>query len=1615
MGESPGIPIDWHAVKAAYLECRSHKLAAARFGLSPNTVKTRARREGWARDSEFQTSPAELEFSKEEEREDRNNKHEGPSLLDVEVTTYPNAMSPDCPAVDTLASVLESIRTGEFRTQIDNLRRILQRDGKAAYDRAKTKLPAFCVSGTTSDRKRLLIHSNLLQIDFDGLGGALAEARRKVVSDPHAAAAFTSPSGDGLKVFLHIDGLRHSESVVAATDYFWKTHRLKHDPQVKEPTRLCFVSHDPDIFLNPSATVLPLPESSAASKESKSGNAWRSAFRGDLHTLDLAAAFREAGLLGDCLDPDEGKWAVKCPWAHLHGDGGRDHRQNNSSTVIFTGGDFPAFKCLHAHCATRSIEHVCTRLEADSPGIIDRHCAKLRSAFAGESLEKAGLPCPWGEPLETAAEQLVERNGSPFYHTNKKDGSREVIDFNSHYWAARFAFENLVIFEPLKNQFFTYSPDSGIWNWQTDAAIRAHLAAWMLGYARRLNQPLLETGRKGERLSQMLTIMRAACERRSPFRKSEKIVHLRNCMVHLEPNPPEIHKFSPHYFSLAQCQVPYDPEADCPRFLHELVYPSMGEEDAALLQLVGGLYITGRNNWHKMLIMTGIGGAGKGTIGRIFGHIIGNQNLKQLRTKLLGDRFELDDLDQVSLFVGSDVPYDFLSCEGAKVIKALTGGDPLTLEFKGGRKLNITGDHNVLITSNDRLRINLDGDEGAWHRRLLIIPFLSKPPRRTPDLDRILMRAEGSGILNWFLLGAAQLARFEREGIDWPLTREQQKRIDDMLAESDSLRSFVGQGVIRQSDASVTVDEILGAYENYCAELGWLALSKAQVERGLGPLMMELHRAAKRNDIPRGTSQKRGFMGVRLFEPCEGSNEPRVEPSGGSNELSGGSNGGSKKGLVNPEGSSSGVHEKSADSTAIPVSDDDAEPSKEEETSEPSQSAAIYKLLVTNALPFLKQGGGLIARLNIEALEGRFLPPSHRAAIPNSPAPPLSKIPNKTNPSDGSDGILTIRASKTNLVGSQRVHECDASKPSKNGKKASEPSEPPPPVKLATPVDFPEIAAAIRDKASVALDIETFGRAKNDALNPWRGDIRLLSLRVPGSDPWLIDLQSTGYDLGELGAALEAVEVIAHNAKFDLLWLGVKCRVWPKRVFCTLTAARLLSAGTKPGNNLDQCLERYLGVQPGDDHARSDWGGMFLTDDQLAYAARDVAHLHDLAAKQDLILGGDELEAVRDLEFALIPVVVAMEAAGMPVDAELLRSIRDRGKSTARSLADDIRSALSLPMLNVASPDQVREALKGAGIDLPNTNEETLKASDDGNLIPKLLAYRTAEKSAQQAESLLECIEADGRIHGRFEPTGTDTGRFASKSPNLQNIGRGELRACFTAPEGRRLVVADYSQIELRAAAAIAGEQKMIDAYKRGEDLHKLTASTVLGKPLEAITKQDRQLSKAVNFGLLYGQSAKGLVRYAATSYGVALPEDDALEIRRAFFRTYGSLRQWHGESHVKAEKGVSEVRTILGRRRLIPDSADEWQRFTALVNTPVQGSCADGMKRALVILSTRLPQSANILSTVHDEVIVECAEADAPSVLESTKAAMVEAMAAIIPQVPVEVEGGVCGNWSEK
>ncbi len=573
----------------------------------------------------------------------------------------------------------------------------------------------------------------------------------------------------------------------------------------------------------------------------------------------------------------------------------------------------------------------------------------------------------------------------------------------------------------------------------------------------------------------------------------------------------------------------------------------------------------------------------------------------------------------------------------------------------------------------------------------------------------------------------------------------------------------------------------------------------------------------------------------------------------------------------------------------------------------------------------------------------------------------------------------------------------------------------PKPVVTRSRDDLGWIAADLATATRVALDVETYGSGKGDALDPWKGEIRLLTLSRHNGPLWTIDLMEVGYDLGPLAPILEKATVIAHNAKFDLLWLRARCGLNMGNVICTLTAARLLTAGLKPDNRLDSCLKRYLDVPPGDDHSRSDWGTADLTEDQLTYAARDVAHLHELAGVLEHQIEINALEEVWELEKDLLPYVVEMEAAGIAVDVDRLTSIRDASQAEAEDCSHALREALGKPDLNPASPVQLLPALREKGLPLDSTREEDLKAHDDGHLVPLLLSYRTAQKRAQQAVSLLEHVQTDGRIHGRFEPTGTATGRFSSKEPNLQNVGRGELRQAFIAPEGRRLVVADYSQIELRAAAAIAEENRMIEAYQAGKDLHSLTASTVLGKAEDEVTKEDRQTAKSCNFGLIYGQSAPGLMRYAATSYGVHLSKKQAQEIRGAFFRTFSKIRQWHSRRRQDANFGAKEIRTRLGRRRLIPGIASSWERFTALVNMPVQGGTADGMKRAIILVAQRIPEDALLVATVHDELVVECREENAEAVKEILTKSMTEAMGALFPEVPVEVEANICSNWGEK
>lgn len=622
----------------------------------------------------------------------------------------------------------------------------------------------------------------------------------------------------------------------------------------------------------------------------------------------------------------------------------------------------------------------------------------------------------------------------------------------------------------------------------------------------------------------------------------------------------------------------------------------------------------------------------------------------------------------------------------------------------------------------------------------------------------------------------------------------------------------------------------------------------------------------------------------------------------------------------------------------------------------------------------------------------------------------------ESNGENGDFGDLAGGAtrSEANQPATQKTVDHPQKATEQNGRRSHQCSPPVVPVDLITEgARLVEIAGEILAAETVAFDIETYGAA----LNPWRGDIRILSLALPNSPPWLLDLKALRYALGPLRAALESTELIGHNAKFDALWLRVRCRLNLPKLYCTYTASRLLTAGSRAENSLEACLATHLNVSVSKTEGRSDWGSMLLVPEQLAYCSNDVAYLHDLRKALDQKLRAAGLEKVAELEMALLPVVTNIEATGFAVDRGRLTALRDKARQETACADTELRNILG-QSINPASAKQLLAALHARGIRLKNTAEDSLANCKDTTVVPIIRRFRASRTRQQGTQKLLDAIESDERIHAQFNPTGADTGRFSCTQPNLQAIERGEMRECFTAGEGSSLIVADYSQIELRVAAAIAPEPAMIAAYKAGVDLHVQTARIILKKSAEeAISSEERQLAKAINYGHLYGLSAKGLVRDLKSGFQRSISETEAKQFIARFFDAYSGLNAWQEKCRRFANNWATrEIRSALGRRCLLPSGKREfWPRYTCALNMPTQGGCADGLKRAMLRLSKVLPTHSQIISTVHDELIVEAPVEEADAVKAIVEGEMVDAMAQFYPTVPIEVEAKVCRTWGEK
>ena len=469
------------------------------------------------------------------------------------------------------------------------------------------------------------------------------------------------------------------------------------------------------------------------------------------------------------------------------------------------------------------------------------------------------------EIIEKAAfNELTREYGEPYYLKGEK-----FSDINESFWAGLHNKENVQLYEPAEKSFYRYDDSTGLYREISIDVIKQEISRRMLEVSREKRISGLEMKRNNVVLTNIIAQLKGISEKSDAFNRDNiRVVHLANGVIKFNADDEaDFVSFSPEFYSRNQSPISFDESAECPRFLNELLYPATTRDDAVLIQKYAGLCLLGNNLVQRLLILDGKAGRGKSTISLVFQKLVGQENVTELRTNQLTGRFELHRYLKKTLLVGADVPGDFLSKKGVYVLKALVGGDMLDTEQKGGTdSFPLQGNLCILMTSNSRLQVKLDGDVDAWRRRLAIVRFEGPAPRKKiPKFANWLVKHEGSGILNWGLQGLEMVFEDIRSYGDIQLTDVQSGVVGALLAESDSLRHFLKDCVVKDENSDLSVSEIKEAYAEYCPKKKWNPKPVTIIEKEVEGLMLELFQTTKSNSLSRhGSRSVRGFRRVRL-------------------------------------------------------------------------------------------------------------------------------------------------------------------------------------------------------------------------------------------------------------------------------------------------------------------------------------------------------------------------------------------------------------------------------------------------------------------------------------------------------------------------------------------------------------------------------------------------------------------------------------------------------------------------------------------------------------------------------------------------------------------------------
>lgn len=557
----------------------------------------------------------------------------------------------------------------------------------------------------------------------------------------------------------------------------------------------------------------------------------------------------------------------------------------------------------------------------------------------------------------------------------------------------------------------------------------------------------------------------------------------------------------------------------------------------------------------------------------------------------------------------------------------------------------------------------------------------------------------------------------------------------------------------------------------------------------------------------------------------------------------------------------------------------------------------------------------------------------------------------------------------------------------------------------ALPVEAPlgvRIAgAAVQLDGTAPLDGIGLATASDTVWVPWgahRPDYLAL-------EAWLAD-PSRPKRLSEAKRAIE--QLAANGITLD----GVE--------FDTAIAAWLIRPGAKP-----EPLASQVRMLLGESLPEPD-PNQLVPETEALSPATEAWYLLRVAETLEAQLEPGSAGVLRDIEVPLVPVLARMEIAGVAVDRPVLAALNARLGAEAESIAQRAYAEIGHEV-NLGSPKQLQEVLFGE-LDMPKTRATKTGYTTDAAALADLqeehphpflellLRHRDATKIRQIVETLERAIASDGRIHTSYDQTGSATGRISSNDPNLQNIpvktevGR-EVRAAFVVGDGfETLLTADYSQIEMRIMAHLSGDAGLIEAFKAGEDLHRFVGARIFGVEPAEVTPQMRTKVKAMSYGLAYGLSAFGL------SKQLRIDRSEATKLMQDYFARFGAVRDYL-RGVVEQARIDGYTTTIFGRRRPFGDlgSTNRVLRENAerqALNSPIQGSAADIIKRAMITIDAELRTrglASRMLLQVHDELVFEVAAGE----LDELRELVVTRMSGAAElAVPLEVQVGTGANW---